>query len=56
VIVDVCPACGYPTLGPDLCAFCRTDEEAAGLLLVNSRRPSIPSGLFPVHAESARIR
>jgi hypothetical protein len=21
--IDVCPACGYPTLGPDLCAFCR---------------------------------
>lgn len=23
VIVAVCPACGYPTIGPDLCAFCR---------------------------------
>ncbi len=21
--IDVCPACGYPTIGPDLCAFCR---------------------------------
>lgn len=21
--IDVCPACGYPTVGPDLCAFCR---------------------------------
>ena len=21
--IDVCSACGYPTLGPDLCAFCR---------------------------------
>ena len=20
--IGVCPACGYPTLGPDLCAFC----------------------------------
>jgi hypothetical protein len=23
VTIDVCPACGYPTIGPDLCAFCR---------------------------------
>jgi hypothetical protein len=23
VTIDVCPACGYPTVGPDLCAFCR---------------------------------
>ncbi len=23
MIVAVCPACGYPTIGPDLCAFCR---------------------------------
>jgi hypothetical protein len=23
VTIIVCPACGYPTLGPDLCAFCR---------------------------------
>ena len=21
--INVCPACGYPTLGPNLCAFCR---------------------------------
>lgn len=21
--IIACPACGYPTLGPDLCAFCR---------------------------------
>ena len=21
--IAICPACGYPTLGPDLCAFCR---------------------------------
>ncbi|WP_156738293.1 MULTISPECIES: hypothetical protein [unclassified Mycobacterium] len=24
--VEVCPACGYPTLGPELCAFCRSVE------------------------------
>ena len=24
--VDVCPACGYPTLGPDLCSYCRPVE------------------------------
>jgi hypothetical protein len=23
VTIDVCPACGYPTVGPYLCAFCR---------------------------------
>lgn len=23
MIVAVCPACGYPTIGPELCAFCR---------------------------------
>jgi hypothetical protein len=23
VTIAICPACGYPTLGPDLCAFCR---------------------------------
>lgn len=22
-MVAVCPACGYPTIGPELCAFCR---------------------------------
>ena len=21
--IDVCSACGYPTLGPDLCYFCQ---------------------------------
>jgi len=21
--VAICPACGYPTLGPDLCYYCR---------------------------------
>ena len=21
--IDVCSACGYPTLGPDLCNFCQ---------------------------------
>jgi hypothetical protein len=23
VTIDVCRACGYPTVGPDLCAYCR---------------------------------
>jgi hypothetical protein len=27
---NICPACGYPTLGPDLCAFCRPGEVLAG--------------------------
>jgi hypothetical protein len=21
--VDICPACGYPTIGPELCSGCR---------------------------------
>ena len=21
--VAICPACGYPTVGPDLCFYCR---------------------------------
>ena len=28
--VDICPACGYPTIGPDLCAFCRPLVALAG--------------------------
>ena len=24
--IDVCPACGYPTIGPDLCSYCRPVE------------------------------
>jgi hypothetical protein len=27
---NVCPACGYPTLGPALCAFCCPGEVLAG--------------------------
>jgi hypothetical protein len=23
---DICPACGYPTLSPALCAFCRPGD------------------------------
>jgi hypothetical protein len=23
VTIDVCLACGYPTVGPDLCFYCR---------------------------------
>ena len=28
--VDICPACGYPTIGPTLCAFCRPVEVLTG--------------------------
>jgi hypothetical protein len=27
---NVCPACGYPTLGPALCAFCSPGEVLVG--------------------------
>ena len=30
-VVTLCGGCGYPTLGPQLCAFCQpmTDQTAA---------------------------
>ena len=28
--VEICPACGYPTIGADLCAFCRPLVAQAG--------------------------
>jgi hypothetical protein len=36
VTVDICPACGYPTIGAALCAFCRplvaaASDQAVGL-------------------------
>ena len=30
MITDVCPACGYPTMGPGLCAFCRPGGALTG--------------------------
>lgn len=27
---DICPACGYPTLSPALCAFCRPGDVFGG--------------------------
>jgi hypothetical protein len=30
VTVEICPACGYPTIGTDLCAFCRPLVAVAG--------------------------
>jgi hypothetical protein len=30
VTIDVCPACGYPTVGPDLCSYCRPVETLTG--------------------------
>ncbi len=28
--VNVCPACGYPTVGPDVCFYCRPIEALTG--------------------------
>ena len=28
--IDICPACGYPTLGPDPCAVCRSTMALTG--------------------------
>jgi hypothetical protein len=30
VTIIVCPACGYPTVGPDLCFYCRPVEALTG--------------------------
>jgi hypothetical protein len=30
VTINVCPACGYPTVGPDLCSYCRPVEMLTG--------------------------
>jgi hypothetical protein len=27
VTIDACPACGYPTIGPDLCSYCRPEAQ-----------------------------
>jgi hypothetical protein len=42
VTVDVCPACGYPTIGAEPCAFCRpvlalTSDQAVGLSIAFDR-------------------
>lgn len=28
-VVELCGGCGYPTLGPDLCAFCQAVDVLA---------------------------
>jgi hypothetical protein len=28
--VTACPGCGYPTFGPDLCAYCRPADLGSG--------------------------
>lgn len=43
MIVDVCPACGYPTLGPDLCSVCR---PLVAKTLTPSSNPLAEQGLF----------
>jgi hypothetical protein len=30
VAIDICPACGYPTIGPDPCAVCRSIMALTG--------------------------
>jgi hypothetical protein len=30
VSVAICPACGYPTVGPELCFYCRPGAMEAG--------------------------
>lgn len=37
--IDICPACGYPTIGPELCAFCRPVEVLTG----RQMREPVPS-------------
>ena len=35
--IDVCPACGYPTVGPDLCFYCRPVGALTGASWAASR-------------------
>lgn len=29
-MIDICPACGYPTVGVELCAYCVPVQAASG--------------------------
>jgi hypothetical protein len=44
VTVDVCPACGYPTIGPDVCFFCRPEIVMTG---EQTLEPQAPMTLHP---------
>jgi hypothetical protein len=50
VSIDICPACGYPTIGPELCAFCRPIEVLTG----DQTWASVPS--VELHRGSAGMR
>ncbi|BBY06146.1 hypothetical protein [Mycobacterium noviomagense] len=50
--VDVCPACGYPTIGPDVCFFCRPEIVMTGQqtsepdVSTTLHRGSVPVGVM----------
>jgi hypothetical protein len=58
VTVDICPACGYPTVGPGMCAFCRPVVALTGN---ETFKPKVsaaharPAGAAPAHGLPARI-
>ena len=35
--IDICPACGYPTVGRDLCFYCQPVGALAGASWASSR-------------------
>ena len=39
---DICPECGYPLLGPDLCYFCRPLVETSVIVRTTARQPREP--------------
>ncbi|WP_375489473.1 hypothetical protein [uncultured Mycobacterium sp.] len=47
--VDVCPACGYPTIGPEVCFFCRPEIVVTG---EQAFEPQVPTTL---HRESVAV-
>ncbi len=49
VNIDICPACGYPTIGPELCAFCRPVEVLTG----DQMSEPVPS--VKLHRGSVRV-
>jgi hypothetical protein len=51
VAINICPACGYPTIGPEPCAVCRSigaltgDKTFESMLSANEAAPRIGTGI-----------
>lgn len=38
--IDICPGCGYPKFGPDLCAYCRPMPVLDAEARIRAREPA----------------